>query len=96
MRVAVPAVAGMDIAAVAAPDCYSCYQQMMSMFADFVRQAIAEEEVVVGAVAAVVAIYSWLACDVLALAPWHPKPSFQPDTSAFHDQFYLPNPVRRN
>lgn len=40
---AVPAVVGTNIAAFAAPDCYG-YQQMMSMFADSVHQAIAVAE----------------------------------------------------
>ena len=87
-------VVGMNIAAVAAPDCYDDHQ-MMPMFAGSAHPAIAEQEEV-GALMEVVAIYSWLACDVLALAPWYPKLSCQPDTFAFHDQSSLPSPSRTN
>lgn len=70
---------------------------MMSMSAGSVHRAIAEqEEVGVEALMAEVAIYSSLAYGVLVLAPLYPTLLFQPDTSAFHDQFSLPDPSRKN
>ena len=71
---------------------------MMTKFAGFVHPAIAEQEEEVGVVAlmGVVAIDSWLAYGVWVLAPSYPTLLFQPDTSAFHAQFSLPSPSRKN